>query len=406
MPKKAAGLTARRVETAKEPGYYADGGGLYLQVTTGGRSWIFRYQLAGRRRDMGLGPVDVVTLAEARDKALAARKLVNDGYDPIETKRVALAAESLSAAKALTFKAAAEKYIAAHKAGWKSKKHAAQWSATLGTYVYPIFGELPVAAVDTALVTKALEPIWSTKPETAGRIRGRIESVLDWARARGYRGGENPARWRGHLDNLLPRRGKVRRVEHHAALPYVEIGAFMSELRNGDSVSARALEFAILTAGRTGEVLGARWEEINLEERLWVVPADRMKGGREHRVPLSPSSVALLKKLAQSRAGAFVFPGGRRGKPLSNMALLMQLRRMGRGDLTAHGFRSTFRDWAAERPTSPPRSRRWHWRIPYRTRSRRLIVAAICSRSGAGSPMPGRNSARRRSRPRRATPRT
>jgi hypothetical protein len=252
MPKKAAGLTARKVETAKVPGYYADGGGLYLQVTDGGRSWIFRYQMAGRRRDMGLGPAEVITLAEARDKALAARRLLLDGFDPIETKRAAIVAAKLDAATALTFKAAAEKYIAAHNAGWKNAKHAAQWTATLTTYVDPVFGKLPVAAVDTALVMKVLEPIWSTKPETAGRVRGRIESVLDWATARGYRQGENPARWRGHLDHLLPARAKVKRVEHHAALPYADIGAFMEKLRAAEGVSARALEFAILTSARAG----------------------------------------------------------------------------------------------------------------------------------------------------------
>ena len=262
-------------------------------------------------------------------------------------------AESLNAAKALTFRAAAEKYIAAHRIGWKNAKHSAQWGATLGTYVYPIFGELPVAAVDTTLVAKALEPIWGTKPETASRVRGRIESVLDWARARGYRSGENPARWRGHLDNLLPKRRNVRRVEHHAALPYAEIGDFMIELCNAESVSARALEFAILTAGRTGEVIGAQWAEVNLEEKLWTIPARRMKGGKEHRVPLSAPAVAIVRKLAESRTGEFVFPGGRHGKPLSNMALLMQLRRMGRCDLTGPGFRSTFRDWVADRTNFP-----------------------------------------------------
>jgi integrase len=353
MARKALGLTARKVDTVSEPGYYADGGGLYLQVTDNGRSWILRYQIAGRRRDMGLGPVDLVTLAEARDKALAARKLALDGFDPIETKRAAVVAARLTAAKALTFKASAEKYIASHKAGWKTAKQAALWTATLETYAYPVFGEMPVAAVDTALVTQALEPIWAVKTETAGRVRGRIESVLDWASARGYRTGENPARWRGHLENLLPQRSKVRRVKHHAALPYSEIAAFLVKLRQSDGLSARALEFAILTASRTGEVLGATWEEIDLEAKLWTVPPERMKGDREHRVPLSVPCVALLTALAKTSTGTFVFPGGRPGKSLSNMALLMQLRRMERTDLTAHGFRSTFRDWVAEETTFP-----------------------------------------------------
>jgi integrase len=355
MPKKARGLTARFVETVKEPGLYGDGNNLYLQVTKGGKSWIYRYKIAGGggRRDMGLGSVDLVSLAEARDKALAARRLMLDGFDPLDSKRAAKAAKQLEAARALSFKAAAGKCIAAHKAGWKSVKHAGQWTATLETYVYPIFGDLPVGAIDTALVTRAIEPLWSTKPETAGRVRGRIEAVLDWARARGYRSGENPARWRGHLDQLLPKRAKVRRVEHHAALPYAEIGAFMAKLRAAEGISARALEFAILTAGRTGEVIGARWDEVNLDEKLWTIPADRMKAGKEHRVPLSAPAVALLRQLAEASTGDFVFPGGRRGKALSNMAMLQTLRRMGRGDLTAHGFRSTFRDWAAELTNFP-----------------------------------------------------
>ena len=302
---------------------------------------------------MGLGPVDLISLAEARDKAFAARRQVYDGLDPIEAKRAASVALRLDQARALTFKDAAEKYIAAHRAGWKTAKHASQWTATLGTYVYPVFGALPVAAIDVTLVTKVLEPIWSTKPETAGRVRGRVESVLDWATARGYRVGENPARWRGHLDKLLPAQGKVRKVEHHAALPYAEIGAFVTKLRKHDGISAFALEFAILTAGRTGEVLGALWDEIDLPAKLWTVPARRMKSRKEHRVPLSAPAIALLRNLEKTRVGDFVFPGGRRGKSLSNMALLMQLRHMGRTDLTAQGFRSTFRDWAAEETNFP-----------------------------------------------------
>jgi integrase len=245
--------------------------------------------------------------------------------------------------------------MAAHQGGWRNPKHAAQWPATLGTYVYPVMGDLPVDAIDTALVMKVLEPIWQTKPETASRVRGRIEAVLDWAKAADYRNGENPARWRGHLQNLLmkpssaakaARRSKGR-SEHHAALPYREIGAFIAELRQQEGVAARALEFAILTAGRTNEVLGARWEEFT-DERIWTVPAERMKGAKEHRVPLSRPALAIVKKMEQSRDGDFVFPGDNPGRPLSNMSMLMLLRRMGRGDLTAHGFRSTFRDWAGD----------------------------------------------------------
>ena len=235
-------------------------------------------------------------------------------------------------------------YIASHSAGWRNAKHAAQWGTTLATYAYPVFGSLPVAAVDTGLVMKALEPIWSTKPETAGRVRGRNESVLDWAKVRGYRDGENPARWKGHLIQLLPSLTKVTKVKHHAAMPYAELPAFLIALRARPAMAARALEFAILTAARTGEVLGARWQEMDLEARIWMVPAERMKAGREHRVPLSDAAVAILKAIY--RTGDLVFP-------LSNMALLMLLRRMGHGELTAHGFRSTFRDWASETTNHP-----------------------------------------------------
>ena len=347
-------LTALAVSQAKRRGYYGDGGGLFLQVSAGGaKSWVFRFKVDGKLREMGLGPTHTISLAEAREKALGCRKARLDGRDPIDERKASRLAAKLDAAKAMTFRACAERYIAAHKAGWRNPKHAAQWPATLGTYVYPVMGALPVQAVDVGLVLKAIESIWTTKPETAGRVRGRIESVLDWAAARGYRQGENPARWRGHLENLLPQKAKVRRVEHHAALPYVEIAGFMAALRQQEGIAARALEFAILTAARTGEVIGARWEEISLAEKLWTVPGERMKAGKEHRVPLSAPALAILDDLAKVREGEFVFPGGRRGRPISNMAMLMTLRRMKRDDLTAHGFRSSFRDWAAERTTFP-----------------------------------------------------
>jgi integrase len=245
----------------------------------------------------------------------------------------------------MTFRACAERMIASHEAAWKNPKHRAQWKATLATYVYPTFGELSVAAVDTGLVLKALEPIWATKPETAGRVRGRVEAVLDWAKARGYREGENPARWRGHLDKLLPNRRKVRRVKNHAAMPYVDLPEFVGELRSRTSVSARALEFAILTAARTSEVIGATWAEIDMRTGMWTIPATRMKGGKEHRVPLCDRALELLNSLP--RESVFVFMGGKAGKPLSNMALLELMRGM-RPAFVPHGFRSTFRDWAAE----------------------------------------------------------
>ncbi|HTZ35206.1 MAG TPA: integrase arm-type DNA-binding domain-containing protein, partial [Stellaceae bacterium] len=245
-------------------GMHGDGLGLWLQVRATGRSWIMRFTLGGRARAMGLGPLHTIGLADARDRARRARALILDGVDPIEARRVTRLAAKRQAARAQTFKACAEAYLAQHRAAWRNPKHAAQWSSTLQRYVYPVFGDATVDAVDVELVLKAVEPIWNTKPETAGRVRGRIETILDWATARGYRQGENPARWRGHLENLLPKKSKVRRVEHHAALPYADIGGFMVDLRQQQGVGARALEFAILTAARTGEVLGARWSEVDL----------------------------------------------------------------------------------------------------------------------------------------------
>lgn len=374
MAHTVARLTAVKAGHATQPGMYADGAGLYLRVTQQGtKNWVFRFMLNGRPRWMGLGPFPLIGLHEARGKALDARRLHHERIDPIDARRAAREKKRLSAVRTMTFKQCAERYIEAHRAGWRNAKHAAQWEATLATYAEPIVGALPVQAVDTALVMKVLEqevrnapderraPLWAARPETAGRLRGRIESILDWARARGYRDGENPARWRGHLDKLLPARGKIRKIEHHAALPYNELPDFVSALRTQDGISARALEFTILTAARTGEVIGARWSEIDIGEKLWTIPAERMKAGKEHRVPLSAQAMTIvreMKPLAQatdrsSEATAFVFPGGKRGQPLSNMAFLMLLRRMERGDLTAHGFRSSFRDWAAERTNFP-----------------------------------------------------
>jgi integrase len=360
-------LTALAVTQAKRRGYYGDGGGLYLQVSANGaKSWVFRFREAGRVREMGLGPTYTIGLAEAREKARDCRKQRLEAVDPIEARKATRMQAKFDAAKMLTFKACAEGYIASHKAAWRSAKHASQWPSTLASYVYPTFGEVPVQSVDVSLVMKVLEQevrrgpddervaLWTGKPETASRVRGRIETILDWATARGYRQGENPARWRGYLENLLPGKSKMRRVEHHAALPYGEIGAFMAVLRQQEGVAARALEFAILTAARTGEVIGARWDEIDFAERLWTVPAQRMmKAGKEHRVPLSDAVLAVLKEMQKVRSGNFVFPGAKVGRPISNMAMLMLLRRMGHLNLTTHGFRSSLRDWAAERTGFP-----------------------------------------------------
>lgn len=343
-------LTALAVARAKKPGYVNDGGGLYLLVgPSGSKSWVFRYRVGPRLREHGLGPLHTVGLAEAREKARLCRHQRLEGVDPIEARRDDRARAQIEAAKAMTFKDCSEAYIKAHKAGWRNAKHVQQWPSTLETYVYPVFGSLPVQAIDVGLVMRALELIWTTKPETASRVRGRIESVLDWATARGHRRGDNPARWRGHLENLLPKKSKVQRVEHFAALPYAEMPEFMAELRQQDGVGAKALEFAILTAARTGEALGARWSEIDFKARLWAIPGARMKAGREHRVPLSEPALAILAAMHEVREGEFVFPGGRANRPLGDSSLLRLLSRMGRGDLTAHGFRATFRDWAGER---------------------------------------------------------
>jgi len=354
MARAIGKLTALAVEKAKKRGYYGDGGGLFLQVSaSGSKSWVFRFKEADKLHEMGLGATHTIGLAEAREKARECRRLRLDGIDPIEARKIARAQARLDAAKAVSFKDCAERYITSHGAGWRSPTHAAQWPSTLRIYVYPVFGSLPVQGIDVGLVLKVLEPIWSVKPETASRVRGRIESVLDWATARGYRQGDNPARWRGHLENLLPGKLKVRRVKHHAALPYAEIGDFIAQLKSQEGVGARAFEFTILTAARTGEVIGATWSEMNIAEQLWVVPAERMKSGKEHRVPLSEAPLAILEQMQAIRQGDFVFPGGKARLPISNMAMMMTLRRMGRGDLTVHGFRSSFRDWAAERTDFP-----------------------------------------------------
>lgn len=354
MAREVGKLSAVAVRNMSKPGLHADGGGLYLQVTeAGAKSWVYRFMLSGRRRDMGLGAVHTVSLAEAREEARKCRQLLRDGIDPIEHRTATKLAAKAAALPAITFKQCAQAYIKAHEAGWRNAKHAAQWTSTMEAYAYPVMGALPVGAVDTGLVMKVLEPIWSTKTETASRVRGRIEAILDWATVRRYRSGENPARWKGHLDHLLPARSKVQKPGHHAALPYDDMGAFMVALREQDGISARALEFAILTATRTNEVLGAVWDEFDLEKRLWTIPAPRMKGEREHRIPLSLAAIAVLKRMQEVAEGAFVFGGATPGKPLSNMALLMVLRRMKRNDLTAHGFRSTFRDWCAERTAYP-----------------------------------------------------
>jgi integrase len=344
-------LTALDVQR-RGPGLHPDGDGLYLQVTTGnGRSWVYRYSLHNKEHRIGLGSAKAVSLKRARELAGEARRLRAEHIDPLQQRHELRNAQLVEQAKSITFKQCAESYITAHEAGWRNAKHRQQWQSSLSTYAFPVIGGLPVESVDAGLVLKILEPIWRDKTETASRIRGRIESILDYAKARNYRTGENPARWRGHLDHLLPRPEKVSKVEHHAALDYREAGEFMADLRGRDSTSARALEFLILTAARTGEVIGATWNEIDLQSRVWTIPGNRMKGGREHRVPLSNRAVEIVRIMQSRREGDFVFTG-MRGGGLSNMTLLAMLRTMGKA-VTAHGFRASFRDWAAEQTNFP-----------------------------------------------------
>jgi integrase len=343
-------LSALGVAKKQDPGYYGDGAGLWLQISKSGtKSWVYRFKspVTGKAREMGLGSLDTYSLAEARVRARDARQIIDAGRDPIDERQAEHQRIRLAAEKTLTFDQCAEAYIEAHRAGWKNPKHAKQWGTTVATYASPEIGSLPVANVDMALVLKILEPIWTKKNETASRLRGRIESILDWATVRGYRNGDNPARWKGHLDTLLPAPGKVQKVEHHAALPYAEIGVFMVELRKREGMAARALEFVILTAARSGEVRGATWPEIDLEAKTWTIPAERMKAGKEHRIPLSDAALKLLNNLPRLTGSEFVFFAPRGGM-LSDMSLTAVLRRMERSDLTVHGFRSTFRDWGGE----------------------------------------------------------
>jgi integrase len=345
-------LSPLRVQKLRRKGLHSDGGGIYLRISDSGtKGWIFRFGDSGKLHDHGLGPVHTVSLPEARELAQECRKLRRQGIDPIAHRRAAIASRKASQAKTMTFAECAAAYIASHEAGWRNAVHSRQWTNSLQQHVNPVIGALPVAAIDTGLVMKVIEPIWTKIPETATRLRGRVESILDWARVRGYRDGENPARWRGHLDHLLPARSKVQRVEHYAALPYAEIGSFMAELRQQTSISARALEFLILTAARRGEALEARWTEIDIPNAVWTIPASRMKADREHRVPLSGAALAVLKGMQAVRRNEFVFPG-RHGQ-FESKALFRVLQRLGRGDITAHGFRSSFRDWASERSTFP-----------------------------------------------------
>jgi integrase len=340
-------LTARAAATTK-PGRYGDGAGLYLVVSpSGARKWVYRFSYAGKVTEAGLGSADLVSLAEARAKAHEARKLLETGKNPIEAKRQAAMIETGKP----TFGAVADALIAAKEIEWRNEKHRAQWRTSLTEFAAPLRSR-PVDGIDTAAVLAVLTPLWQTKPETASRVRGRIEAVLDAAKAQGHRTGENPAAWRGHLEHLLPKRGKLTRG-HHAAMDYPDVPAFVAKLRECDAIAAIALEFCILTATRSGEVYGARWSEIDMTAKVWTVPAGRMKAAREHRVPLSDRALAILEKLFESRTGDFVFPSPRGQQPLSHVAMAKVMRRLEVEQATVHGFRSAFRDWTGNETQSP-----------------------------------------------------
>jgi integrase len=348
-------MTAVKVASLRKPGYHPDGAGLYLQVSaTGSKSWVFRYTRQAKSHELGLGRSPDVSLSDARDKATACRKLLIDGKDPLAEKRGLELARRMAEANIITFDLCADRYIAAHAPGWRNAKHIDQWRNTLATYASPVVGALPVDKIETAHVLRILSPIWASKTETATRLRGRIERILDWAKVQGFRTGDNPAAWRGHLKTQLPDPGKVAKVTHHPALPWANMAEFMAALREQSGLGAMAVRFIILTAARTTEALHADWAEFDLSARLWTVPAERMKAKKTHVVPLSAAAVEVLQQVQAetNNATGFVFPS-RAGKPLSNMAGLAVLRRMGRADITVHGFRSTFRDWAGERTNYP-----------------------------------------------------
>ena len=363
MPRKAAGLSAAEVKT-KGPGRHADGGGLYLMVqANGSRFWTFRYQRDGKSHELGLGTaggVHPIKLAAARVAAYRLLDTLRNGGDPAADKKAAKEKRKAESAPkpvtVVTFKQAAEYFVTSREQAWKNSVHRAQWGSTLKSYCYPIIGDLAVGEIDTGHVSLILEPIWTAKPETASRVRGRIENVLDFARTKGWRAGENPARWKGHLEHTLAKTKKLRTVKHHAALPYQQIGDFMARLRTKTAISAKCLEFAILTACRSGEARGALWSEIDLAAKVWTIPGTRMKAGVEHRVPLSPAALALLADMkalqGEKKKGGLVFPGGKENQPMSDVSVTSMVKAVG-WDVTVHGFRSTFRDWAGEATNFP-----------------------------------------------------
>ena len=352
-------LSALGVSKIVKPGDYGDGGGLYLQVTLGKRegvmkSWIFRYVRGKKDTKLGLGSLNTISLSDAREKAMEFRQLLHDGIDPKVHREQQKIQEQLEKSNRKTFRHCAEMYIDDNKAAWKNAKHAAQWASSLENYAHRVIGDVVVAEISTPMILEILRPIWTEKVETANRLRGRIETILSWAKVQGYRTGDNPAEWKGHLDQILPARTKIKKTVHHAAMPYKEIPAYFKTLHGIEGSGAFALEFAILNASRAGEILNATWMEIDFEEKLWIIPASRMKAAREHRIPLTDEAIELLHKLPgytldkELRDECYLFPSSSNRKALSNMAMTAVLRRTGKGEFTQHGFRSAFRDWAAE----------------------------------------------------------
>jgi len=351
MAKNINKLTAVKIKQIKKPGWYPDGLGLYLQISpSGSKSWVYRYEIKSKERRCGLGAYPTISLLMARDVADEFRKLRTKGIDPIEHKKQIELQKKLEESKTITFKQSATAYIESHKSGWKNKKHQNQWTNTLQTYAYPLLGNLPVQDVDTDLVIKVLEPIWYTKTETASRVRSRIENVLDWAKVRKFRTGENAARWRGHLDKLLPRPSKIRKVKNQPALAYAELPEFYKALRNKNTISAKALTFIILTATRTNETLGAKWDEFDFETATWTIPDSRMKDGEEHRIPITFEMLELIEELKIFKQDDYVFPGQQKGKSISDTSVRKNIKQINKNNsFVTHGFRSTFKDWCAEK---------------------------------------------------------
>ena len=354
MARQINKLSDRWVKATKQPGRFADGNGLYLQVSqSASKSWLFRFMQDGRSREMGLGSTSAISLAEARTAALQCQRLLRDGIDPIKDRHERLTKVKAEKRDVLTFSHCAAEYLKAHSASWKSLRHAEIWASSVKRYADPVIGAMPVNAVDRSHIMRVLDPIWRVKTETAKKLRGRLESILDWATVQDYRKGENPARWKGHLDKLLPKPSEVHRVKHFPALPYQEINAFMNELRQREAASARALRLIILTAVRSGELRGAVWSEFNLADATWTIPAERMKAGKEHVIPLSAEAVSILQALPRMASSGYLFTGAKSGRPLSDVVFKKLMERMKRSGITTHGFRSSFRDWAAEQTSFP-----------------------------------------------------